>query len=96
MHLAVLNGPNLDQLGRREPEIYGTTTLGGLEAQISGWASQLGATVECHQSNHEGELIDLIHSIETDGIIINPCPGRRSGLRSSPRRGGSHLQHQGT
>ena len=74
MKILVLNGPNLGSLGRREPEIYGTTTLADLEAGLRARASELNIEVVCRQSNHEGQLIDWI---ETDGrsadaLIINP------------------------
>lgn len=71
----VLNGPNLDQLGRREPDIYGHTTLLDLEAQIAATATGLGVEVRCLQSNHEGVLIDAIHAARDDcaGIVFNPA-----------------------
>lgn len=71
----VLNGPNLDQLGQREPDIYGRTTLADLEAQIAALAADLGVQVRCLQSNHEGVLIDAIHAAQHDchGIILNPA-----------------------
>lgn len=71
----VLNGPNLDQLGRREPAIYGTLTLADLEAGLAREAAPLGVTLRCVQSNHEGALIDAIHAARDDcfGIIINPA-----------------------
>lgn len=72
MRLLVLNGPNLDLLGTREPEIYGSTTLEELVRLITGWGSALGIQVEHHQSNHEGELIDAVHHSGHDGIVINP------------------------
>jgi len=72
--IAVLHGPNLDRLGRREPEIYGTATLKDLEAQIRADARRLGLAVSCFQSSHEGALIDEIHRA-TDrgaaGFIVN-------------------------
>jgi 3-dehydroquinate dehydratase-2 len=71
--LAILNGPNLDRLGKREPEIYGSATLGDLEKSLR---KEFGAkaTLEFFQSNHEGELIDRIARIadaKFDGIVIN-------------------------
>ncbi len=74
MHILVLNGPNLGRLGKRQPEVYGSTTLADLEDQISKRASALGLTVTCKQSNHEGELIDWIHEAADAGqaVIINP------------------------
>jgi 3-dehydroquinate dehydratase II len=70
----VLNGPNLNLLGQRQPEIYGRTTLADVADGLSALAGDLGLTVRFHQSNHEGALIDWIHEArgEADGIIINP------------------------
>lgn len=73
--VVVLNGPNLNRLGTREPEVYGTQTLGDIEALVHSRAAELGWTVETFQSNHEGALIDRIHQAaddNADGIIINP------------------------
>lgn len=72
MRLAVINGPNLNLLGTREPEIYGSTTLAELEALLSRWGSSLGVAVDHMQSNHEGELIEAIHRSDHDGLVINP------------------------
>lgn len=72
MHLLVVNGPNLNLLGRREPEIYGSMTLPELEEQISGWAAELGVDVDIEQSNSENRIIELIHGFEGEGIVINP------------------------
>jgi 3-dehydroquinate dehydratase II len=73
--LMVLNGPNLNLLGVREPHIYGTTTLAAIEASCRDLAAQIGATLAFHQSNHEGVLVDLIHTARdsADAIIINPA-----------------------
>jgi 3-dehydroquinate dehydratase-2 len=73
--LTILNGPNLNLLGVREPHIYGTTTLAAIEASCSGFARDTGATLAFHQSNHEGVLVDLIHEARAnaDAIIINPA-----------------------
>jgi 3-dehydroquinate dehydratase-2 len=73
--LMILNGPNLDFLGVREPHIYGTTTLAAVEASCREFAAHIGATLAFHQSNHEGELVELIHSARqsADVIIINPA-----------------------
>jgi len=73
MKVLVLNGPSLNLLGTREPEIYGSETLADLEAKIGQWASAMGVDTECRQSNHEGELIDWIHSANKDAIVINPA-----------------------
>ncbi len=69
----VLNGPNLNLLGQREPHIYGRDTLAGIKAMVEAWGEGFGLEVEFHQSNHEGELIDLIHGARgrVTGIIIN-------------------------
>ena len=71
----ILNGPNLNLLGVREPHIYGTTTLAEINASCEQAAAKLGLTVACHQSNHEGVLIDLIQAArqDADAIIINPA-----------------------
>lgn len=72
--ILVLNGPNLNQLGIREPSVYGTETLEDLEKGLSSFAHELNCEVVCKQSNHEGDLIDWIHNANGrfDGIIINP------------------------
>jgi 3-dehydroquinate dehydratase-2 len=73
--LMILNGPNLDFLGIREPHIYGTTTLAAVEASCAAFAAHIGATLAFHQSNHEGELVELIHKARetADVVIINPA-----------------------
>ena len=70
----VLNGPNLNLLGLRQPEIYGQETLADVVAGLSGLAVELGLTVECMQSNYEGQLVDWIQNARgvAVGIIINP------------------------
>lgn len=72
-HILILNGPNLNLLGTRQPEIYGTTTLADIEALCEDIASTLQMTFEMRQTNHEGVLIDWIHDAREvfDGIIIN-------------------------
>ena len=74
MRILVLNGVNLDVLGRRDPEQYGRATLNELESRIYGWARDLGASVQCKQTNSEGEYIDWIHEALdwADGVIANP------------------------
>jgi len=74
MRVLVLNGPNLGTLGRREPEVYGTQTLADLEKLLNERARELGFELTCHQSNHEGQLIDWIEKegAASDAIIINP------------------------
>ncbi len=75
MKLLVINGPNLNMLGRREPHIYGTETLHDLETLVQAHCHQLGIGVQFFQSNHEGALVDRIQQAygEVDGIIINPA-----------------------
>jgi 3-dehydroquinate dehydratase-2 len=73
--LLILNGPNLNLLGVREPHIYGTTTLAQIEENCAHHAAGLGLDLTFRQSNHEGELVDLIQSARqsADAIIINPA-----------------------
>ena len=66
--ILVLNGPNLNRLGTREPEVYGKTTLSELEAQCRRWGEELGQAVRCHQSNDEGQLIDWLHQAANEGV----------------------------
>ncbi|MCI9671468.1 MAG: type II 3-dehydroquinate dehydratase [Lawsonibacter sp.] len=75
MKILVINGPNLNMLGIRQPEIYGRTTYEDLKAMISAEAEQLGVAVDFFQSNHEGALVDAIQQAyfdKVDGIVINP------------------------
>lgn len=74
MNILVLNGPNLNLLGEREPEIYGTMTLAQLNFKLAAYAKKKKASLRARQSNHEGELIDLLHAHRkwADGIVFNP------------------------
>ena len=73
--LLIVNGPNLNLLGTRQPEVYGSTTLAEIEARVAEVAEEVGLKVRAVQSNHEGELIDAIQAARSDcvGIIINPA-----------------------
>jgi 3-dehydroquinate dehydratase-2 len=74
VQVVVLNGVNLDVLGRRDPEVYGGVSLGDLETRIYEWASQLGCHVRCRQTNSEGEYVGWCHDALdwADGVIANP------------------------
>ena len=72
MRILLLNGPNLGRLGKRQPEIYGTTTLADIEAAAAVRADELGHQLKTLQSNHEGALIDRIEKRDYDAIVINP------------------------
>ncbi len=73
--ILIINGPNLNLLGTREPEIYGKLTLNDIETQLKNKAEQLRVEIECFQSNSEGEIVDKISSARNkfDAIIINPA-----------------------
>ena len=71
--VAVIHGPNLNLLGEREPEHYGSTTLEGINSQIEAEALKLNIAIETFQSNSEAEILNKIHSIKVDFIIINPA-----------------------
>ncbi|MBQ3105875.1 MAG: type II 3-dehydroquinate dehydratase [Eggerthellaceae bacterium] len=72
--ILLMNGPNLNMLGIREPGVYGTDTLASIEAEVVAYGAQRGVEVDCFQSNHEGELIDKLHEAHTayDGVVYNP------------------------
>ena len=71
--ILILNGPNLNLLGTRQPEVYGTTTLADIEAMCHAKAAELGVSVTFMQSNHEGALVDALHDARGtyDGVILN-------------------------
>jgi 3-dehydroquinate dehydratase-2 len=73
MRITVLNGPNLNLLGSREPEVYGRTTLAELEAMVRDEADRLGVTLTWYQTNHEGEFVDAVQGLATsaDGALVN-------------------------
>jgi 3-dehydroquinate dehydratase-2 len=73
VRIAVLNGPNLNLLGTREPEIYGHTTLPQVEARLGVVARELDVEVECSQHNAEGAMVDLVHGLRgrADGVVVN-------------------------
>ncbi|NDZ15570.1 3-dehydroquinate dehydratase [Variovorax sp. WS11] len=75
MKFLILHGPNLNLFGRREPHIYGTTTLAEIDARLAALAAELGVALETIQSNHEGELIDFLHKNIDDaaGALVNPA-----------------------
>jgi 3-dehydroquinate dehydratase II len=75
MRITIINGPNLNLLGVREPHIYGSTTLDAIKASCEELAKFAGAQLAFHQSNHEGVLVDLIQGArsEADALIINPA-----------------------
>ena len=72
--IKVIHGPNLNLLGLREPDVYGTTTLADINNKLEELAAQKDVTVEFFQSNHEGEIVDCIHAAKDhDGFLINPA-----------------------
>jgi 3-dehydroquinate dehydratase II len=73
--ILVINGPNLNLLGKREPNVYGSDSLADLEQRCKDWGEELLTTVDCRQSNHEGVMLDWLHSAGQEGfegIVINP------------------------
>jgi 3-dehydroquinate dehydratase-2 len=73
MKVLVIHGPNLNMLGKREPEVYGTLSLGEINRKIKAEAAEAGIKVSILQSNSEGEIIDAIQKTEYDALIINPA-----------------------
>lgn len=75
MKILVINGPNLNLLGQREPDIYGSETLSNLEQEVISYGKKKGVVVDCFQSNYEGALIDALHDARDvyQGIIFNPA-----------------------
>lgn len=93
-NIAILNGPNMDRLGLREPDVYGHETLADLEKLLTDEAETLGVQVEFFQSNQEGDLIDKIASLadaQTDGIIFNPAAFTHSSVALRDAVSGSGL-----
>jgi len=72
MRILILNGPNLNLVGSREPDVYGKRDYAALVKEIETYAEKRGVEVDVRQSNHEGEIIDIIQQYEGDAIIINP------------------------
>ncbi|HBC93534.1 MAG TPA: type II 3-dehydroquinate dehydratase [Pelotomaculum sp.] len=74
MHILILHGPNLNLLGRREPAVYGVLSLEQINEKLAELAAGLGVTITCRQSNHEGELIDLLHqaAVDSQAVVFNP------------------------
>jgi 3-dehydroquinate dehydratase II len=74
VRLLVIHGPNLNLLGKREPEVYGRLTLAEIDARLQAWAGEAGVELRSIQSNHEGAIIDAVHEAAgwADGLVINP------------------------
>lgn len=74
MRILVIHGPNLNLLGRREQEVYGTSTLADIDERLAERAQELGVSVECVQSNHEGAIVDLLQGAagRADAVLLNP------------------------
>lgn len=72
MKILILHGPNLNLLGAREPEMYGSLTLDNINDKLIGLGKELGVEIKCLQSNHEGALIDALHDAWADGVVFNP------------------------
>jgi len=74
MKILILHGPNLNLLGTREPEVYGSMSLDDIDVKLIELGKELGAEIKCLQSNHEGALIDALHDARTwaNGVVFNP------------------------
>jgi len=74
LHILILHGPNLNLLGRREPSVYGILKLDQVNEKLMELAAGLGVTITCRQSNHEGELVDLLHqaAVDAGAVVFNP------------------------
>ena len=85
--ILLMNGPNLNMLGVREPEVYGRETLASIEAEVVEYGAQKGVQVDCFQSNHEGALIDKLHEAHEayDGVVYNLAPTRTIPMRCATR-----------
>jgi 3-dehydroquinate dehydratase-2 len=103
MKILVLHGPNLNLFGRKEPHIYGKTTLAEINARLEKLALDLNVTLDIIQSNHEGDLIDFLHKNidEAQGALVNPAGLTQHGVRCTTRSGhalpdaGSPCPHRG-
>jgi 3-dehydroquinate dehydratase-2 len=75
VRVEVLNGVNLDVIGRRDPDVYGGISLNELESQIYDWGKEFGVGVRCRQTNHEGQYVDWLHEMLelAGGVIVNPA-----------------------
>ena len=75
MRIAVIHGPNLRLLGRREPQVYGSSSLDDINASLGSLAEELGLELEIYQSNHEGEILDFLEEVRdrVHGVLINPA-----------------------
>ncbi|MFI5234509.1 MAG: type II 3-dehydroquinate dehydratase [Gemmatimonadales bacterium] len=82
MRIAVLNGPNLDLLGEREPEVYGRVTLAEIEAAARTEAARLGVELDWFQTNHEGAFVEAVHALRgrADGVVVNAAAWTHSNL----------------
>ena len=98
MKILVINGPNINMLGIREPAIYGDRNYEALINQINVWGAELHAEVECYQSNHEGDIVDKIQDAlgKFDGIVINPAAYTHKRCNTRRAEGRFHTGLRGT